>query len=50
MPAAARGLQQLLPNAQLVSYPRRMEVILRCPLKTGMDVSNEKHLEALGKY
>ena len=46
MPAAARGLQQLLPNTQLVSYPRRMEAILRCPLKTGMDVSNEKHLVA----
>ncbi len=46
MPAAARGLQQLLPNAQLVSYPRRMEAILSCPLKTEMDVSNEKHLLA----
>ncbi len=46
MPAAARGLQQLLPNAQLVSYPRRMEAILSCPLKTGMDVLNEKHLVA----
>ncbi len=41
MPTAARWLPQLLPNAQLVSYPRWMEAIPSAPLKTGMDVSNE---------